>query len=502
MIFHRKPLVIVTTIIALLFSSTLLADTILLRNGTQINGRIIQQNQANVVIVRDNRRQVIPKTQIARILYNNKYTDDDADKKEEERKAAEEKRKREEERRKQIEEQRRKAEEEKRRQQEQEQKKQQEILEQIEEEKREEQKRLEEEKRREEERRKAEEEQSREQTNVNQTDTGDSWDFFDALMGKDLNQHQIRFRLEGGGGRVRPLFVPALGRINTFRGLVDNKAVTSSPAAYLDGLSYGGEIEYVYDRFLVRLASRRLSSSYSLASYELGTTTDALTGLPTDSFNLSVDYARDLSLVEHSLGVGYSVYYSDVLEVRPVVEYMGQFTRLNQDGSSFAFETSSLATFAVSDAKNRMWVRGVRGGLEVLYRFDAFGQNFEWKIYGAAVQTRGSVISDSRMHPFSTAGQYQGLRTFRVNPQVFYEATHLESVLYYRMMPELRLYIGLAGQTGTANASDLDIAQNFGGLSPEEMLASLYNFNQNYALGGLRSHHSRISFGAEYSLDL
>ena len=119
MILYRKPLAIAITIIALLFSSALLADTILLRNGTQINGRIIQQNQANVVIVRNNRRQVIPKTQIARILYNNKYTDDDADRKEEERKAAEERRKREEERRKKIEEERRRAEEERRQREEQ-----------------------------------------------------------------------------------------------------------------------------------------------------------------------------------------------------------------------------------------------------------------------------------------------------------------------------------------------------------------------------------------------
>ncbi|MCB1170143.1 MAG: hypothetical protein KDK25_07410 [Leptospiraceae bacterium] len=501
MILYRKPLAIAITIIALLFSSALLADTILLRNGTQINGRIIQQNQANVVIVRNNRRQVIPKTQIARILYNNKYTDDDADRKEEERKAAEERRKREEERRKKIEEERRRAEEE-RRQREEQQQKQQEILEQIEGEKQEEQKLLEEQKRLEEERRKAEEQKNQEQTNVNQTDTRSSWSFLEALMGEELKQHQVRFRLEGGGGRVRPLFVPALSQINDFRGFQGNKAVTSSPAAYLDGVSYGGEIEYVYDRFLVRLGSRRLTSSYSLATYELGTTTDSLTGLPTDSFDLEVDYARDLSMVEHSLGVGYSVYYSDVLEVRPVLEYMGQFTRSNQDGTSFAFEASSLSSFGVTDAKNRMWVRGVRGGLEVLYRFDVFGQNLEWKIYGAAVQTRGSVISDSRKHIFSVAGIYQGLRTFRANPKVFYEGTHLESTLYYRLLPELRLYVALAGQTGTANATNPDIAQNFDNLSPLEMLVSLYDFNQNFGLRGLRSHHSRISFGAEYTLDL
>ena len=85
--------------VVFLLPAGLLADTVLLRNGTRINGRIIQQNQASVIIVSGNRRQVISKTQIARILYNNNYGNDEVDKQKEEeerRKRLEEQRKREE----------------------------------------------------------------------------------------------------------------------------------------------------------------------------------------------------------------------------------------------------------------------------------------------------------------------------------------------------------------------------------------------------------------------
>ena len=64
------------------------------------------------------------------------------------------------------------------------------------------------------------------------------------------------------------------------------------------------------------------------------------------------------------------------------------------------------------------------------------------------------------------------------------------------------MYIGLAGQTGLANVSNSNVAQNFGGFDPLQTYFLLQDFNQNLKLGGLRDHHARISFGAEYLLDL
>ncbi|MBU42805.1 MAG: hypothetical protein CMN76_06270 [Spirochaetaceae bacterium] len=489
---------------------SLLADTVLLRDGTQINGRIIQQNQASIVIVSGNRRRVIQKSGIARILYNNNYGDDAEDerrKQEEERqKRLEEQRKREEaERQKRIEEERRKRLEEQRRQEE---KRQQEILNQIEEEQKEQQTREEtERKAREEEERKAREEaERREQERRNQQNQIEQTSWTDGLLrtiiGEEVNRHEIRFRLDGGGGRVRPAFVPYAEQFNGLRGLQSNKSITSSPASYLDGASYGGEIEYFYDRFMVRLSSRRLESAYSRATYEMGTTTDDLTGLPTDSFFLDLDYARDLSRVEHSFALGFTVYSNEFLEVRPVAEYIGQFTRSNNDRTSFNFQTSALDSINFGSTSNRMWLRGVRGSLEVLYDFQLLGQNFQWKVRAGAVQLQGSAISDSRANVFNVTGIYQGQQTFKVDPEIFYEGTSLESTLYYQVFPGWRVYIGLAGQTGLANVSNSNVAQNFGGFDPLQTYFLLQDFNQNLKLGGLRDHHARISFGAEYLLDL
>ena len=489
---------------------TLLADTVLLRDGSRINGRIIQQNQASVIIVSGNRRQVISKTRIARILYNNNYGNDEDDKQKEEeerRKRLEEQRKREEaerqrraEEQKRLEEQRRKEEE----------RRQQEILNQIEEEKTREQEQKEQEQKEQEQREQEQREQEQRENQQPETDPSESTkepDFFDSdllrtLIGEEVDRHEVRFRLEGGAARIRPLFVPFVDEFNAIRGPVSNKSITSSPASYVDGASYGGEIEYLYDRFLVRVSSRRLESAYSRANYELGTTTDVLTGLPTDSFVLDLDYARDLSRVEHSFGLGITAYSNDFLEVRPVVEYLAQITESNNDGSAFGFQTSALSYFGTQTTKNRMWLRGVRGSLEVLYSFQLFGQSFEWKLSGGAIQLQGSAVSDNRGNFFDSGGSYTGQRTFRLDPKVFYEATTYNSTLYYSFMPDLRFYMGLAGQNGMATVSEPNIAQNFSGLDPLSAYLQIQSMNDSFKFGGLRDHHIRLSFGAEYRLGL
>lgn len=476
-------------------ATALQADTILFRDGTRMNGRIIQQNQGSVVIVVGTRRQVVAKSRIARILYNDNYgNEEDA--------AAEEERKREEERRRAEEEQRRRAEE-LRRKQEEERRKQQELLEEIEKEKEEEKKReedrVEKERQKEEERKDREERLKREETSRTQADDDSLWTL---LFGEGRERHTLAVRLDGGGGRVRPLFPGAVSSVNYYRSLMDREAIWSSPVAYSDGSSYGGELEYIYNRFLVRLTSRRLESAYSESTYNLGTVTDPLTGGPTQRFRLSVDYARDLSRVEHSLGLGFSVYSNSFLEVRPVLEYMGQFTRSNMEGSTYDFQSSSLTALTRSETSNRMWLRGVRGGIEVLYDFEAFGQDFQWKIYGAAIQLKGSIVSDTLENRFNTQGFYQGSFTFRLDPTAFYEGSYFESVLFYQLMPNVRLYLGVAGQTGTATLGDADIAQNLDEGTPLQKYFQLERFNTEFGFGGLRDHHSRINVGAEYTLDL
>ena len=492
--------------VVFLLPAGLLADTVLLRNGTRINGRIIQQNQASVIIVSGNRRQVISKTQIARILYNNNYGNDEVDKQKEE----EERRKRLEEQRKREEAERQRRAEEQKRQEEQrkkeEERRQQEILNQIEEEK------AREEERKEQERKEQEEKENRENEQPETTPETDPTSqqepgFFDSdllrtLIGEEVNRHEIRFRLEGGGARIRPMFVPFVDEYNGLRGPLSNKTISSSPASYVDGASYGGEIEYLFDRFLVRLSSRRLEAAYNRANYELGTTTDILTGLPTDSFVLDLDYARELSRTEHSIGLGFTAYSNDFLEVRPVVDYMGQFTESNNDGSVFGFQTSALNYFGTQTTKNRMWMRGVRGTLEVLYSFQLFGQALQWKISGGVVQLQGSAISDNRGNLFDSGGSYTGQRSFRLDPKVFYEGTAYDSTLYYSFMPDLRFYLGIAGQNGLATVTEPNIAQNFDGLSPLEAYLQIQQVNDALKLGGLRDHHVRLSFGAEYRLGL
>lgn len=491
-------------LVLFLLPAGLFADTVLLRDGSSINGRIIQQNQANVVIVSGNKRRVISKRQIARILYNNNYGNDDA---EEDKKREEELRRQQEERR-QAEAERKRLEEQRRKQQEEqeEQKRQQEILDRIEQEKAEQAEETREQETTDPVEEKTPEELAREERERREQQRKDSsfWesDLWRTLIGEEVNRHEIRFRLEGGAGRIRPVFIPFSEEFNQIRGPLSQKSITSSPASYVDGASYGGEIEYLYDRFLVKLSSKRLEAAHSQATFELGTTTDVLTGLPTDSFLMDLDYARDLNRVEHAVGLGFTAYSNEFLEVRPVAEYIGQFTFSNNDGSAFGFQTSALSYFGLQSATNRMWLRGVRGSLEVLYSFQLMGQSFQWKLRGGAVQLQGSAVSESRGQFFDSGGAYTGERTFRLDPKIFYEGTSLESTLYYNLLPEVRLYVGLAGQTGKATVTEPNIAQNFSNLAPLDAYYTIQSYNENLKFGGLRDHHSRISFGAEYRLGL
>tara|TARA_Y100001933_G_C18532795_1_gene369785 strand:- start:55 stop:504 length:450 start_codon:yes stop_codon:yes gene_type:complete len=149
-----------------------------------------------------------------------------------------------------------------------------------------------------------------------------------------------------------------------------------------------------------------------------------------------------------------------------------------------------------------MWMRGVRGTLEVLYSFQLFGQALQWKISGGVVQLQGSAISDNRGNFFDSGGSYSGQRSFRLDPKVFYEGTAYDSTLYYSFMPDLRFYLGIAGQNGLATVTEPNIAQNFDGLSPLEAYLQIQQVNDALKLGGLRDHHVRLSFGAEYRLGL
>ncbi|MCB1302757.1 MAG: hypothetical protein KDK37_00675 [Leptospiraceae bacterium] len=93
----------------LLFSGPLLADTIILRSGQEIDGHILNQSETSISIRTTNGNQTIPKSSIQRVLYGDAYRQqqDALKKKREEekrRKEEEEKRKAEEERKKQEEE--------------------------------------------------------------------------------------------------------------------------------------------------------------------------------------------------------------------------------------------------------------------------------------------------------------------------------------------------------------------------------------------------------------
>jgi hypothetical protein len=84
-----------------LSSGSVFAEVILLRNGQQIEGRIVSQNRQQVVVQTGGSVRVIPKTQIARIVFSRAQADvvaEEEKKKEEERRAAEQRKREEEER--------------------------------------------------------------------------------------------------------------------------------------------------------------------------------------------------------------------------------------------------------------------------------------------------------------------------------------------------------------------------------------------------------------------
>ncbi|MCB1305267.1 MAG: hypothetical protein KDK37_13350, partial [Leptospiraceae bacterium] len=305
----------------LLLPVAAMADSVLLRNGTEIKGRIIQQNSASIVIVTNGRRQTIAKSTISRVFYNNDIGDDSAAEEERQRKEAE--RLREEQLRKQQEEQR-KREEERRKAEE---VRQQEVLQKIEQEKQQkeeqrveenrlqEEKRLEEQRKREEEQRRAEEESRRNQPNeVNP-------------FLSSLDRNELRIRLDGGAGRVRSLFDPAAKQIEYLQSFYGNgSAVWSSDPAEKDGMAVGLGLEYSYDRFLFRASTRRLESAFSVAEYTYGSATDSTTGLAVDTFTLQLNYYNDVRRFDHSLGLGYTLFSNSWLELRPLIDYTAQIT--------------------------------------------------------------------------------------------------------------------------------------------------------------------------------
>ena len=84
----------------LIFPALLAAETIILRNGQNLEGRILSQDRQQVVIQTAQGPRVIRKTEIARIVYGRSNAEEEAErKKEEELKRAELARQAEEERR-------------------------------------------------------------------------------------------------------------------------------------------------------------------------------------------------------------------------------------------------------------------------------------------------------------------------------------------------------------------------------------------------------------------
>lgn len=78
--------------VAVLTTGSAFAEVILLRNGQQVEGRIVSQNRQQVVVQTGGSVRVIPKSQIARIVFSRAQADQAAEeekKKEEERRAAE-----------------------------------------------------------------------------------------------------------------------------------------------------------------------------------------------------------------------------------------------------------------------------------------------------------------------------------------------------------------------------------------------------------------------------
>lgn len=101
----RAPVAAGILLVAALVLQPLLADTVILRNGTTINGTILNQSRTAVIIRIDGRVQTIPKANIRRIRYGGEAANKAAAerKREEEQKRAEEERRKAEHSRKQTE---------------------------------------------------------------------------------------------------------------------------------------------------------------------------------------------------------------------------------------------------------------------------------------------------------------------------------------------------------------------------------------------------------------
>ena len=111
-------------ILALVFPVTLLADTIILKTGQEVDGQIVNQSETTITIRTRQGVQTIGKGNVSRVLYGDAYRkqqDELKRKREEERKRKEEEERRKaEEEQKRLEEEQRQADEEARRQAEQE----------------------------------------------------------------------------------------------------------------------------------------------------------------------------------------------------------------------------------------------------------------------------------------------------------------------------------------------------------------------------------------------
>ncbi|MCB1322970.1 MAG: hypothetical protein KDK34_22125 [Leptospiraceae bacterium] len=93
----RSTSIIILLLLLVLSASTLQAETLILKSGQQVEGRILSQTRTEVRIRTANGVQVISKTDIRRILYNDQQIQEEARRQEELRRQQEEERRRQEE---------------------------------------------------------------------------------------------------------------------------------------------------------------------------------------------------------------------------------------------------------------------------------------------------------------------------------------------------------------------------------------------------------------------
>ena len=420
-------------ILALVFPVTLLADTIILKTGQEVDGQIVNQSETTITIRTRQGVQTIGKGNVSRVLYGDAY-----------RKQQDElKRKREEERKRKEEEERRKAEEEQKR---------------LEEEQRqadEEARRQAEQERLEKERREAEEKARLEQARLDARDARNPWTIWiyagpagATLMPDAFRDNLTTFRLLGSETILTP------------------DSEEESAAVFGFGLSAP-----IWDLIFLELDGRATGQTQNFNVFEVGRDTrqggsaETISGYGTGDYgrivrttgNVHLGYRINAAEIAGWFNAGDGLDYLRDIELEPFVGYMARQHDALFDSTAFGETTLGPAQYYASENVNMFSrAKGPSWGFRIIYRLP-IDQPLKLEVGLNSYSLSADTTADLERNTIYTTPSYREIRS-----QLAYKSTidggSVTLGLRYGLSDNLDLFTRLRGESATYSTTKISVA--------------------------------------------